>query len=92
MLNRNDCPEVSVHCACGCTRIVATRYDWDEENLDYEVRLESSYIRYNCNSIWMRIVDAFKILFGKRPAYADLVFESKEDFKRWIDGCNGLLK
>lgn len=91
MLKRNDCPEASVHCMCGCTRLVATRYDWDEDPY-YEVSVESSCLRYNCNSIRQRIVDAFKVLFGKRPAYADLVFESKEDFKRWIDACNELME
>lgn len=43
---------------CGCMRLVATRYDWDEE----------------------------------KPAYVEVVFKCKEDFKNQTDDCNNLLK
>ena len=69
-----------VYCTCGCTRLVATRYDWDD-NPYYEVSMETSNVRYNCDSLRERIVDAVKVLFGKRPAYADMTFDSKEDFE-----------
>lgn len=91
-MKRNDCPEISTYCVCGCTRLVATRYDWDSENPDYEVSMESSNIRHNCNSFWQRIVDAVRILEGERPTYADVCFESKDEFKRWVDGCVDILK
>lgn len=87
-LKRKDFQEASAYCECGCTRLVATRYDWG----DYDVRMESANVRYNCNSIKQRIVDSFKVLFGKCPTHAEVSFVSKEDFKAWLDDCVGILK
>lgn len=90
-MKRNECNSAGVYCTCGCTRLVATRYDWDDSPY-YEVSLETSNVRYNCNLLRERIVDSVKVLFGKRPTYADMIFESKEDFERWLDECKKLIK
>ena len=58
LLKQDNCSEAPVYCMCGCMRLVATRYDWDEE----------------------------------KPAYVEVVFKCKEDFKNQTDDCNNLLK
>ena len=90
-MKRNECEGAAAYCTCGCTRLVATRYDWDE-GCNYDVSMETSNIRYNCNSLRERIVDSLKVLFGKRPSYADMSFDSKEEFERWLDECKKLIK
>lgn len=89
-MKRNEYESAAAYCTCGCTRLVATRYDWNKGS-DYEVSMETSNIRYNCNSLRERIVDSVKVLFGKRPSYADMSFSSKEDFEHWLDECKKLI-
>lgn len=79
-ISKHDWQEIALRCDCGCSTIVFSRCDWDDDGkfIDYEICYEDGYF-CNCrNKLRKRIMYAFKILFGKTACRASVSCQPKE--------------
>ena len=83
--------QVLLKCSCGCSMFVAEKTVWDDGDIWYNITVQDSRYDHSNTTLWGRIKGAAKILFGKPVYYSDVVIESQEGFKAFVNELREMI-
>ena len=70
---------------------VAEKTIWKDGEIWYNITVQDSRYDRDNTTLWSRIKGAAKILFGKPVYYSDVVIESQERFKEFVDELKEMI-
>jgi hypothetical protein len=81
---------IMLKCDCGCSMFVVDKYVWDDGEVNYNISIQDSRYDHNYTTLWGRIKNAMKLLFGKPVYYSDVYIDKPERFQNFVGELNKL--
>ena len=81
---------VMLKCDCGCSMFVVEKTEWDDNEVNFNISVQDSRYDHNYTTLWGRIKNAAKLLFGEPVYYSDVYIDDPEKFKEFVGQLNSL--
>jgi len=85
---------VILRCSCAgqCGMIVVDKNVYPDEEANYSITFQDSRYDHNNNTLFGRIKQSCKVLFGKPIYYSDVYIENPQKFADFVKELNGLVE
>lgn len=83
---------VYLRCEDNAETVVFSRYDWKNNDVDYEINIEDSYCGGDYMGIKGRFKRAWKAFWAKPVYYTGVVCSDKERVKKFLKDCLDLME
>lgn len=77
-------------CDCQSCMFVVEKTIWDDGELLYNISMQDSRYDFGEGTLWDRIKNAFRVLFGKSVHYNDLFLEGDGTFRKLVADMQAL--
>jgi hypothetical protein len=71
--------------------LVVDREEWEDGEVNYNISVQDSRYDHNYTTLWGRIKNAAKVLFGKPVYYSDIYIEDSEKLRKFVEKLNKLF-
>lgn len=71
-------------CDCHCSMFVIEKSIDILGGANYNITVQDSRYDHNCNSLWSRLKNAFKVLFGKPVYFNDVYLNGEDTFRQLL--------
>lgn len=82
---------LTLPCDCGCCMLVVEKTIWDDGDLSYNISMQDSRYDYDDGTLWGRIRNAFKVLFGKPIYYNDVSLMGDGRYRKLVADMRALI-